>query len=175
MAKSKSAKVQLLSQYKDMLANNAGYILVDTEGIDTATITKFKMDLQDVNAEYRIVKNTVFKIALNEAGTDVSAQNFDGQTAVIVYNQEPTAAAKLLKKLREDIKAEGNLLMPRSGTLNGEVITSEQVIALAEIPSREILLAKLLGSLNAPLSGLMNAMTGNVRGFTMVLKQLSEK
>jgi large subunit ribosomal protein L10 len=68
------------------------------------------------------------------------------------------------------MQKETELLDARSGVYEGEFLTAEKVMQLAEIPSREVLLSKLLGSMTAPLSGFMNAVTGNVRGLTVVLK-----
>ena len=72
-------------------------------------------------------------------------------------------------------RSETELLEPRSGVFEGEFLTAERVMQLAEIPSREVLLSRLVGTMNAPLTGFMNAVTGNVRGLTMVLKGISEK
>lgn len=177
MAKSKTQKSELLNKYKDLLKNSNGYILIDTNSLDTLTITKFKMDLEEVNAKYEVIKNSVFKIALQENGQPVETQVFDGPTAVITYSQDPTAPAKLVKKLREELdkgEVKGKF-SPKLGNIEGEYIDADRVMQLADIPSREVLLAQLLGSMNAPLKGVMNAMTDKVRGFTMVLKQLSEK
>ncbi len=171
MSKNRTQKSELLTKYVDMLKNNAGYLMVDTSGLDTLTITKFKMGLKEIGSNYEVVKNSVFKIALQETDQPVQTQSFEGQTAVISYKVEPTAAAKLIKGIQTDTEK----LTAKLGTINGEYIDAEKVMQLAEIPSREVLLAKLLGSINAPLSGVMNALTGNIRGFTMVLKQLSEK
>jgi large subunit ribosomal protein L10 len=171
MSKSRSQKTELLGKYKELIKNSSGYILVDVAGLDTATITKFKGSLTETGANYTVIKNSVFKIALQESEQPLKVQEFDGPTAIISYSDDPTIAAKLLKKLGDDTK----MSAPKAGILNGDYISAEEVIQLANIPSREVLLAKLLGSLNAPLSSLMNVANGNTRGFTMVLKQLSEK
>ncbi len=73
------------------------------------------------------------------------------------------------------IQKETELLEPRSGVYEGEFLSAERVMQLAEIPSKEVLLSRLVGSMNAPLTGFMNAVTGNVRGLTVVLKGISEK
>lgn len=171
MSKNRTQKSELLSQYVDLLKNNAGYLLVDTSGLDTPTVTKFKIALKENGSDYTVIKNSVFKIALQETNQPVQTQDFDGQTAIISYKEDPTVAAKLIKSLQTDTEKVG----AKMGTINGAYIDATQVMQLADIPSREILLGKLLGSMISPLSGVMNAITGNVRGFTMVLKQLSEK
>ncbi len=177
MAKSRTQKSELLDKYKELLNSSNGYILIDTNSLDTLTITKFKMDLEEVNAKYEVIKNSVFKIALQEAGQPVETQVFDGPTAVITYSDDPTAPAKLIKKLREELD-KGEIkgkFAPKLGNIEGAYVDSEKVMQLADIPSREVLLAQLLGSMSAPITGVMHAMTDKVRGFTMVLKQLSEK
>ena len=88
-----------------------------------------------------------------------------------MFDEDPTTAAKLLKELQKTDEK----LSARSGVFEGNYLTGEKVMQLAEIPSREILLATLMSSMNAPVSGTMNALTGNVRGLVMVLKGLSEK
>ncbi len=175
MAKSKSQKGDLLSRYKDILENHGGYILVDTSNLDTASVTTLKKGLKEVGSGYTVLKNSVFKIALQNTEQPLQTQEFDGPTAIITYQDDPTTPAKLLKELRNELKSETPLLQMRYATLNGEYIDAQRAMELSNIPSREELLAKLLGTLNAPISGVMNAMTGNLRGFTMVLKQLSEK
>ena len=171
MSKSRTQKTELLGKYKELIKNSSGYILVDVAGLNTTTITKFKVDLAQTGANYTVIKNSVFKIALQEQDQPVKIQEFDGPTAIISYSSDPTAPAKLVKKLGEDTK----MSAPKAAILDGNYISAQEVIQLANLPSREVLLAKLLGSLNAPLSGLMNVMNGNTRGFTMVLKKLSEK
>ena len=175
MAKSRTQKSDLLDKYKALIKESGGYILIDADKLDTASVTNLKIKLKEIGSDYSVIKNTLFKVALQESDQPLQTQEFDGPTAVISYDEDPTAPAKLLKELRNELKSDTPLLQPRLGTLNGEYIDGDRVAQLSEIPSREELLANLLGSMNAPLTGVMNAMSGNVRGFTMILKQLSEK
>lgn len=171
MAKSKETKAELLKKYTEILSNNSGYILVDTASLNTAAITNLKKKLKEIGSSFVVVKNTIFKIALQNTNQPVEAQTFDGQTAIISVGEDPSAAAKLVKEVQTETK----FLPARSGSFMGEIISAERVMELAEIPSREVLLSKLLGSLVAPVSGLMNAVTGNVKGFLIVLNGISTK
>jgi len=171
MAKSKEQKATLLGRYKDLIDSKNGYILVNSENIDTATTTTLKMKLKEIGSDYAVVKNTLFKVALQESNQPVELQSFDGPTAIIVFDEDPTTPAKLLQELQKETE----LLSAKAGIFEGEYLTGEKVMQLAEIPSREILLSNLMSSMNAPISGTMNALTGNVRGLVMVLKGLSEK
>ncbi len=171
MAKSKEQKATLLGRYKDLIDSKNGYILVNSENIDTATTTTLKMKLKEIGSDYAVVKNTLFKVALQESNQPVELQSFDGPTAIIVFDEDPTTPAKLLQELQKETE----LLSAKAGIFEGEYLTGEKVMQLAEIPSREVLLSNLMSSMNAPISGTMNALTGNVRGLVMVLKGLSEK
>lgn len=171
MAKTRSDKTELLGKYKEILKNKSGYLLVNSDKIDTATVTKLKVELKGVEANYTVVKNSIFKVALQDENQPLELQNIDGPTAIIYFDTDPTAPAKLVKATQKETK----LLDAKAGVFEGEFLSEERVMQLAEIPSKEVLLSKLLGSMSAPLSGFMNAVTGNVRGLTMVLKGISEK
>lgn len=171
MAKSRSQKAEILDQYKDMLKENKGYILVDTDGLSTATVTKLKMALKEIGSNYVVVKNTLLKVAIQDTELPLEAQEFVGATGLITYEEDPSAPAKLIKEFQKETER----MDARYGILDGEYLTNDRVMELADLPSREQLLAQLVGVMNGPLTGFMNAVTGNVRGFTTVLNKLSEK
>lgn len=171
MSKSRTQKEELLKKYKDLIESKSGYLLVNSDKLDTPTVTSLKIQLKDVDANFTVLKNSIFKVALQEANQPLQIQEFDGPTALITFESDPTAPAKLVKKIQK----EKELLSPRSGVYEGEFLSAERVMQLADIPSKEVLLSRLVGSMSAPLTGFMNAITGNVRGFTVVLKGISEK
>ncbi len=171
MAKSKQEKTDLLKKYKEAIEQNEGYIIVRSDNIDTITLSQLKQDLKEIDADFMVVKNTIFKIALEETKQPLETQKFSGASAIITFNEDPTQPAKLVKKIQQEME----LLEPRYGVVEKGYIDSKKIMELAEIPPREQLYAQLLGSLNAPLSGAMNTLTGNVKGFTRILQTLSEK
>jgi large subunit ribosomal protein L10 len=171
MAISREKKTELLKEYKDILKNKEGYFLVRSDSVDTATITDLKKELKQNNGNFSVLKNTIFKIALQDTDQPVEIQDFDGATAVIYFDDDPTTPAKLVK----DIQTETEQMDAKGGVFKGEFLSEEKVIQLAEIPSREELLGMLVGSISAPLTGFMNAVTGNVKGLTVALKGVSEK
>ncbi len=171
MSKSRTQKEELLTRYKDLIESKSGYLLVNSDKIDTSAVTKLKIDLKNAAANITIIKNSIFKVALQDTKQPLQVQEFDGPTALITFDEDPTAPAKLVKKVQKEM----SLLSPRNGVYEGEFLTAERVMQLADIPSREVLLSRLVGTMNAPLTGFMNAITGNVRGLTMVLKGISEK
>jgi large subunit ribosomal protein L10 len=171
MAKDRSQKTALLDKYKDILKNKSGYFLINSDKTDTPTVSNLKQQLKEVDANYTVVKNSIFKVALQETDQPLELQNLDGPTAVIYFDEDPTAPAKLIKEIQKKTE----LMNAKSGVFEGEFLSEEKVMQLAEIPTREVLLSQLVGTMNAPLSGFMNAVTGNVRGLTVVLKGISEK
>lgn len=171
MSKNRTQKKELLTRYKDLIENKTGYLLVNSDKIDTSTVTKLKIALKNVGSNFTVIKNSIFKVALQDTNQPLQVQEFDGPTALITLEQNPTEPAKLVKKIQKDM----DLLSPKSGVYEGEFLTAQRVMQLADIPSREVLLSRFVGTMNAPLSGFMNAITGNVRGLTMVLKGVSEK
>lgn len=171
MAKTHTEKSELLNKYKDILEKKSGYLLVNSDKVNTSAVTKLKIKLKDANANYTVVQNSIFKIALQETNQPLEAQEINGPTAVIYFDEDPTAPAKLVKEMQKETE----LLDAKFGVYEGEFLSEERVMQLAEIPSREVLLSRLVGTMNAPLTGFMNAITGNVRGLTMVLKGISEK
>lgn len=171
MAKSREQKEMLLEMYKDTLNNNSGYLAVDVKGVNNESITNLKKKLKDIGSNVIVVSNKLFQIALRETNQPTETLDFAEQTAIIPYADDPTAPAKLIKEVQKETEA----LPAKHGLLKGQYLNDQKVMELAEIPAREVLLAKLLGSMNSPLTVFANAVTGNARGFVQVLKQVSEK
>jgi large subunit ribosomal protein L10 len=171
MSKTRTQKDELLKVYENIVSQGNGYILVDTSNLNTTVITDLKKKLKEIDSTFTVVKNTIVKIAFQNGKQPLPVQDFDGPTAIITIGQDPSIATKLVKEVQTLTK----LLPTRGGTFMGEFLSIERVMELAELPSREILLAKLLGSMNAPLTGVMNAFTGNARGLVMVLSGISQK
>jgi len=171
MAKTRLQKTELLDKYKEILKNKGGYFLVNSDKTDTSTVLDLKKKLKKIDADYTVVKNTLFKVALQDTKQPLETQDLDGPTAIIYFNEDPTAPAKLVREIQE----EKEILNAKGGAYEGEFLTEKEILQLAKIPSREVLLAQLVGTINAPLTGFMNAVTGNVKGLTVVLKGISEK
>lgn len=171
MAKTKKQKTKLLDEYKKVLTEKSGYIIVDSDRLDSSTLFTLRRQLKDIGANFSVLKNTIFKIALEETEQPLEAKDFDGASAIITFDEDPTEPAKFLKEAQKEME----ILDARYGVIEKRYIDGAKVMELAEIPSKEVLYAKLLGSLNSPLSGLMNSLTGNVKGFIRVTQSLSEK
>lgn len=170
MAKSRAEKEALLIEYKALLEGNSGFFAIDPKGIDAVTLTELKLKLKEQGTNMLIVKNSVFKIALTEANLPTDSTDFVEQTAVISYTEDPTVIAKMIQEVQKSSES----FAAKFGVVEGKYLAADKVMELAEIPPREVLLARLLGSMNAPLTGFASVISGNVREFANVLQQLSE-
>ena len=171
MAKTKEEKRLLKDKYGQFFQDYAGFIAVDTDKLDNQTITELKKSLRESGAVFMVVKNTIFKISAQEADLPLQVQEFENATGIIGFTQDPVTPAKLIKQIAE----EKEVLSPKFAVVEGKYLEADQAMRLADIGTREELLGRLVGTLNAPLSGFASVVTGNVRGFVQVLKQLSEK
>src|SRR5690606_26165992 len=104
-----------------LIESKSGYLLVNSDKIDTATVTGLKIQLKDVDANFTVLKNSIFKVALQETNQPLQVQEFDGPTAMISFQEDPTAPAKLVKKMQKETE----LLEPRSGVYEGEFLSAQ--------------------------------------------------
>lgn len=134
---------------------------------------ELRNQLRNEASEYYVAKKTLLNLALkdkNFSGFDSRAN--DGQMAVVFGYEDEVAPAKILNNFIKDHKEQVSFL---GGILEGRLIEADQVKALASLPSREELYAKLVGSINAPVSGFVNALAGNLRNLVGVLNAIQEK
>ena len=127
--------------------------------------------MREAGVKYMVAKNTFIRIAAKEAGIEGLDSVLEHNTALAFSAEDPVAPAKILNDFSKDHKA----LELKAGVLDGKVIAVDEVKALAELPSREELLAKLVGSMQAPISGLVNVLQGTIRNFVYTLEAVRQK
>ena len=159
----KAAKV---SELKDLMTGSKGVILVDYCGLTVAEDTDLRRKMREAGVTYMVAKNTFVRIAAKEAGIEGLDSFLEHNTALAFSAEDPVAPAKILSEFAKDHKA---------GILDGAVIGLDEVKALADLPSREVLLAKLIGSMQAPISGLVNVLHGTLRNFVYVVDAVRQK
>lgn len=121
--------------------------------------------------EYAVVKNTLLKRAAANVGLSDLDSVLEGATALAVSAEDHVAAAKILCEYAEKNKT----FEIKAGFVEGKVIGAEQVQDLAKMPPKEVLVAKVLGGLNAPISGFANVLNANLRGLVVALNAIAEK
>ena len=145
------SKKALVVDLTEKLKGAVAGVFVDYKGIDVATDTKMRKELREAGIEYLVVKNSMLRFATKEAGYDFD-KILEGTTALAVSSTDQMAAARVLVKYNEALK--GATLHVKAGFMDGQAIDAETVTAIAKIPSKEILISKMLGSMNAPIANL---------------------
>ena len=123
-------------------------LLTDYRGINVADVTNLRTDLRKVNAEYRVIKNNITKRALAECKIEGLEDKLEGPTAVIMTNEDYLDATKIIYKFSKD----NDYYKIKGGVVDGKVMTTEEIITLAKLPSRHDLLSMLAGGLLANIS-----------------------
>ncbi len=145
---SKQAKVEALTE---LLKNASACVLVDYKGISVADDTKLRKELREAGVTYMVQKNTLIRLAMHNIGFDQFDGMLEGTTAIAVSAADQTVAARILGEFAE--KSEGKFSL-KGGFVDGDVYDAAKIMALSKIPSKDVLLAQLLGSLQGPMQKL---------------------
>ena len=140
-------KQKAVAELAEQLKASTAGVLVNYQGITVDDDTKMRKALREAGVKYMVVKNSLTGRACEEVGLADMKQYLTGMTAIAISENDPIAPAKVIKKYADKIES-FNIL---AGYLDGAVIDANTVTALADIPSKEVLIAKFLGSIKAPL------------------------
>ncbi|MBZ4688696.1 MAG: ribosomal protein [Clostridiales bacterium] len=171
MNKARQEKERVVQEIKSKLQNSNAAVLTDYRGLNVAEVTELRKQLREAGVEYKVLKNTLVKIAAKEVGLEDLFQYLEGPTAIAFSEEDPVAPAKILSNFAKEHK---NLEI-KAGLLEGNVVSIEQVKELADLPSREELIAKVLGGLQGPISGLVNVLQGPIRNLVYVLEAIRKE
>ena len=147
-------KQQIVAELAEQLKASTAGVLVNYQGITVEADTKMRKALREAGVEYKVLKNSLTGRACEEVGLGDMKQYLTGMTAIAIGTNDPVAPAKVLKEYAEKIESFQIL----AGYLDGAVVDADTVNKLADIPSKEVLIAKLLGSIKSPLYGLAYAL-----------------
>ena len=165
-----SAKQAVVAQLKEQLESAKGVVLTSYKGLTVAQDTELRRELREAGVSYHVVKNTMLRIAAIEAGIEGIEEHLEGTTAFAFSTEDAVAPAKVICGFIKKNKLEdAEVLTVKVGMVEGKVIGVDEVKALATLPSREELIAKLLGSMNAPISNTVNVLQGVIRNAVYVL------
>jgi large subunit ribosomal protein L10 len=173
MAKTKLQKQVILRDLEAKLAKSKAVVFARFNGFGVVANEELRNKLRSEDSEYYVAKKTLLTKALAERGfSDFNAKSADGQMAVIFGYGDEVSPAKTVAGF---VKSSEGKIDFAGGILEGRIISKAEVAALATLPSREELYAKIVGSINAPISGFVNALAGNLRNIVYVLKAIEEK
>ncbi len=144
-------KQEKVNQLTELLKGAAAGVLVDYKGITVEEDTKLRKELREAGIIYSVEKNSLLRFAMKNVGLDGLTNVLEGTTAIAISNEDQTAPARILGKFAEGTKDKFNL---KAGFIGEEIYDDKGVIALSKIPSRDILLSQLVGSLQGPMQKL---------------------
>ncbi len=147
-------KTVAVAALAEKLGRAASGVLVKYQGITVEEDTKLRAALRGAGVEYTVIKNTMIGRACKDAGLEGMDEYLEGMNALAISYDDPVAPAKILKEYADKIES----FELRAGFLDGAVVGVDTVNELADIPQKEVLLARMLGSLTGPLSGLAVAL-----------------
>ncbi len=163
-------KKMLVQDIKDKISRAKSVIFVDYKGINVANDTDLRNKMREAGCEYHVYKNRLVKLALDELKIDCLDDKLQGTLAVAFSFDGETEAANVLDKVSDKAG-----ISMKFGLVNGSFVDDAALKALANLPSKEVLIAQLLGMLQAPASGLCRVLNGPVSGLARCLNGIATK
>lgn len=169
MPLTKDQKKEKLKEIKDKLDRQKSIVFVTVDGLKTKDVLDLRKKLKEGDSEISVVKKTLMKIALKEKNISVE-EDLEGELALIFGFKDEISPAKIANQFSKENKS----FKISGGILENSFIERDKVIALAEIPPKEILYSKVVYTVSAPISGFLNVLQGNMRGLIQVLSSIKK-
>jgi len=171
MAKTRQQKEEAVRDLTDTIKKSKAAVFASFSGVTVGDAQTLRRDCRKEDVQYLVAKKTIMNLAFKNAGySDVDTKPFEGNVAVAFGMGDEVASAKTLHTFAK--AHEGFTIL--GGILEGRYINADEVNALAKLPSRDELLAKLVGSIAAPMSGFVNVLAGVPRNFVQVLSAIKD-
>ena len=164
-------KIKAVENLEKQVRESSGFIITSFKGVKTVEFNEMRQKPRPSKSEYRVVKNSLTRIALKNAGMAELADALQGPSAIVLERGDALAAIKIVFdfiKTHENIKIHG-------GFFDGKVISDKDLKAIASLPSRDVLLSKLLGTLQASAVNLVSVLQAPARDLVSVLDQVAQK
>lgn len=147
-------KKQIVAELIEKLKSAQAGVVVDYRGLTVEEDTNLRRKLREAGVEYKVVKNTLTRFAAKEVGLEGIDEQLNGPTSIAISADDPVAPAKIISEFAKDNES----LKIKAGFLDGNVISLDEINTLAKTPSRDTLIAQIMGSLNAPVSDLVRTL-----------------
>lgn len=172
MAKTRAQKEEIAASIADKFRESKAAAFAQVSGLTMPQADELRAQAKEKGVEVFIAKKTLLHIAAESAEiADIDPKSFEGSIITAISYDDEVNAAKVIS----DFAKKNEVLNLVAGILEGKGIGAEEVKQLASLPTKEMLYAQLVGSLNAPVSGFVNALSGNLRGLVTVLDQVREQ
>ncbi len=172
VAITREKKVEIITEITDKLKRSKSVVLTDYRGLTVEDTDEIRRLLREKGVDYRVIKNTLFKKALTEANLEINIEELGGHPIAVAFSYDDEVAPA---KVAYEFSKKNDKLEIVGGLLEGKEMSAIAIKSLAMLPSKEELYAKLVGSLASPMTGLVNVMTGNLRGLINVLNAYKEQ
>lgn len=166
MQQNKSQKTELIAEVAAKAKGSKALVFANFKGVSVKDITTLRRSLRETGSSWQVLKKTLLNRALDEVGVKVDARSLDGQVGVAFSSDEVAAAKTIADFLKANKESTLSIV---GGSLGSEALSVEAVKALAKLPSRDELRAQLVGTLQAPISGFVRTLSGNLSGLVRVL------
>jgi len=167
----KQSKEALVEEFAEKLKAAKSAFLADYRGLDVEQANTLRRKLQDVGVEYRVVKNTLLRLAARDTDAACLDEFLSGPTAIALATDDPVAPAKALVAFAKENKD----FELKAGMLDGKLLALDDIKALSALPGREELLAKLLRTMNAPVTNFVGVLAAVPRSFVQVLAAIKDQ
>ncbi|XOQ44845.1 MAG: 50S ribosomal protein L10 [Clostridium sp.] len=164
-------KKRAVAQLSESLKSARTGVIVDYKGITVEADTKLRKQMRESGSQYKVVKNSILRRALQEVGIEGLEGVLEGTTAIAINADDYIAPAKIIAEYAE----KSDTFTIKAGFIDGKAVSVEEIKKLASLPSKEELVAQTLRGLNAPISGLVTVLNGTIRGLVIALNAIAEK
>ena len=169
--KTREEKSQEVSELSEQIGKASNAFLIDFKGITVPQVTELRKQVRLTNSGYVVVKNTLALIALKDSPIINMKEQFTGPTAIAFNSTDAVVLAKALTRFAKDVPA----VHFKGALLNGQVVPASEIQNIANLPSRNELVAKLLYLLQSPIRGLVTVLQANIRNLAVVLDQIAKQ
>ena len=164
-------KAAVIEEVAAQITESEAVFAIDYRGISVPQAAALRVKLREADASFRIVKNTLSERAADKAGADGLKELLAGPTAMTFVRGDAAAAAKALR----DFHRQTQLLDFKGGWMNGAPLSGDEIQAIAQLPSRDVLYGRLVGMVASPLTGLVTSLNGLISGLARQLSQIAEQ
>jgi large subunit ribosomal protein L10 len=164
-------KKQVVEEIKQKLEAASLVVCTDYRGLNVVQVTELRNKLRVPGVEYRVLKNTMFRFALQQAGYENIAGQITGPNAVIFSNEDPVGPAKTIT----DFAKTNKQLEITLGILEGKYLSPDEIKNLAQLPNREVLLGQVVGTMQAPITSFVRVLNANLTGLVRALDGIREQ
>jgi large subunit ribosomal protein L10 len=164
-------KAQAISEFNESIGKATNAFLIDFKGITVPQVTELRKQVRETGSEYVVVKNTLALIAVKDSPLKTLEKQFTGMTAVAFNRTDAVALAKALTKFAKDVPT----VQFKGAMLNGQIVPAAEIQNIANLPTRDELVSKLLFVLQSPIRGLVTVLNANIRNLAVVLDQIAKQ